>query len=143
QVIRQRGAECHWFTTARVVKAQLPGVQRLTRELAQQRLEPLAGSRRQFEPPAIHRISHQREAPMRQVHPDLVGTPGFEPAAHMGMATETLYYTIMGQRRLVTGMHSLTLAILGVPADGGIDRPTRGHDSNADGIVFARYRARL
>ena len=138
-VARHLGAEFDFLARDRVDEGETTGMQCLTRELTQQLLERVTGPRRQLQTPAVDRVSDQRIALVRHVHANLVGTPGFQLAADMGVTPEALHYAEVGDRRLATVSDGLTLAVLGVTPDGRIHGGAGGQHARDDGIVLARH----
>ncbi len=74
---------------------------------------------------------------MRHVHTDLVRATGLQPYLHQGVRGKTFQYPVMADRRLARFNHRHAQAVLRVPADGRINRPSGRQDAVYQRQVFA------
>src|SRR6202789_3410178 len=113
-----------------MMEAEQPGMQRLAREIARRlighglrrvlRARRLAGA-------AIGRIADQRMAQMGQMHADLMGAPGLQPALDQAgerPRAETLDHAVARARELAAGSHHRhALADARIASDLALDDP--------------------
>ena len=75
-------------------------------------MEHLPGEGKGFSP-AVHLITQKRMTDVGHVHPNLVGTPGFQLDPHMGVRAKALEHAVMADRRFAPlhHRHALTLPL--------------------------------
>ena len=110
-------------------------MQRLPWEGFQRINHGCTGRRRNTETATVGRISDQREVDVRHVHPNLVGTTGFQLHPHVGVGAKTLKHTVVADSLFAAFHHRHALALLAVATNRGIDFATGGYHADHDAFV--------
>ena len=117
-------------------------MQRLAAQESERTAQRGSRLRRQPATTAVHRIADQRMTDMRQMHADLVCTPGLQLHTHQSMRAEAPLDAVVGDRLASVAAHCHARALRAVPADRLRDGAAAGHHAVAERKVLAADFAR-
>ncbi len=124
-------------------QSQPSRMQRLPPEPPQRRREGLITLGGQAQAASVHGIPHQGMTDMGHVHPDLMGTPGFQLHSDQGMGPVTFQNAIVSDGRPPARYDGHSLAFHGMSTDGRVHRPAGDQHALHDRVVFTPQCARL
>ena len=126
-----------------MAEGQGAGVQGLPAEVVQGLPESGVGPGRRSGPPAVVRVPHDREAAMREVHPDLMGSSGIEAHGERRVGAIAGLDAEVGDRPAPAPSHDRHPGpVGGVAPDGCVDFAARDHSPPDHGEVLAADGAR-